>query len=192
MQYKAEILMNKQQEVVSWIVYNKPRHYPPKAGSSTINCTVDRQDILKIAEKILSHMGWYGMGDCDFIEDHRDNTPKLMEINPRFTRSIKIASISGVDFFYKLYQLAMGEKVTPDKKYTVGRYLRYLSGDILWFLRSEDRFHTKPNFFRFFDKNMKYEICSIKDPGAIIGYLFHKIVLIFNKEERIARYSRSG
>jgi predicted ATP-grasp superfamily ATP-dependent carboligase len=192
MQYKAEILMNEQQEVISWIVYNKPRHYPAEAGSSTINCTVDREDILKISEEMLRHMDWYGMGDCDFIEDPRDRIPKLMEINPRFTRSIKIASIAGVDFFYKVYQLAMGEKVKPDKKYKTGQYLRYLPGDIFWFLESEDRFNTEPKFFKFFDKNMKYEICSLKDPGALLGYLLHKILLAINKEEKIARYSRSG
>ncbi len=178
--------------MLSWVVYDKPRHYPPEAGSSTINCTVDRTDILTIAERMLRSMGWYGIGDCDFIEDPRDNTPKLMEINPRYTRSIKIASVAGVDVFYKLYQLAVEEEVEPDKDYKVGMYLRYLPGDILWFLKSKDRFKTNPNFFRFYSKNMKYEICSIKDPGAIIGYLLHKIMLKFNKREKQSRYSRSG
>ena len=192
MQFKAELLMNRQQEVVSWVVYNKPRHYPAEAGSSTINCTVDRLDILTIAERMLRAMGWYGIGDCDFIEDPRDNTPKLMEINPRYTRSIKIASVAGVDVFYKLYQLAVGEEVVPYKDYKVGMSLRYLPGDILWFLESKDRFNTKPNFFKFYSKNMKYEICSIKDPGAIIGYLLHKLMLKFNKKEKQSRYSRSG
>ena len=192
MQFKAEILMNKEQEVMSWVVYNKPRHYPPEAGSSTINCTVDRHDILDSAERMLRAMGWYGMGDCDFIADPRDNVPKLMEINPRFTRSIKIASVAGVDFFYKLYQLAVGDEVQPDKSYKVGMYLRYLPGDAMWFFKSKDRFSAKPNFFKFFSKNMKYEICSIKDPFAIVGYFLHKFVLILNKKEKQNRYSRTG
>jgi predicted ATP-grasp superfamily ATP-dependent carboligase len=192
MQFKAEILMNKQQETLSWVVYNKPRHYPPEGGSSTINCTVDRIDILTIAERILKAMGWYGMGDCDFIEDPRDKTPKLMEINPRFTRSIKIASIAGVDFFYKLYQLAIGEEVQPDKNFKVGMYLRYLPSDIMWFLKSKDRFKAKPSFFKFYSRNMKYEICSMKDPGAIIGYLLHSLLLKFNKNEKQNRKSRIG
>jgi predicted ATP-grasp superfamily ATP-dependent carboligase len=192
MQYKAEVLMNRRQEVLSWVVYDKPRHYPPEAGSSTINCTVDRLDILTMAERMLRAMGWYGIGDCDFIEDPRDNTPKLMEINPRYTRSIKIASVAGVDVFYKMYQLANEEEVKPDKDYKVGMYLRYLPGDILWFLKSQDRFRTKPNFFKFYSKNMKYEVCSIKDPGAIVGYLLHKLMLKFNKKEKQSRYSRSG
>jgi len=192
MQYKAEILMSKQQDVLSWVVYNKPRHYPPEGGSSTLNCTVDRPDILNIAERILRAMDWYGMGDCDFIEDPRDNIPKLMEINPRFTRSIKIASLAGVDFFYKVYQLAMGEAVQPDRRYQVGIYLRYLPGDVLWFLKSKDRFIARPSFFKFYSRNMKDEIVSLKDPGALIGYLLHKFLLIFDEKEKIARYSRSG
>ena len=192
MQFKAEILMNKEQEVLSWVVYNKPRNYPPEGGSSTINCTVDRMDILAIAERMLRAMGWYGMGDCDFIEDPRDKTPKLMEINPRFTRSIKIGSVAGVDFFYKLYQLAVGEEVQPDRNFKVGMYLRYLPSDIMWFIKSKERFRTKPSFFKFYGRNLKYEICSIKDPGAIVGYLLHNLMLKFNKNEKRNRTSRIG
>lgn len=192
MQFKAEILMNQQQEVVSWVVFNKPRFYPPEGGSSTINCTVDRLDILTYAEGMLRSMKWYGMGDCDFIEDPRDKIPKLMEINPRLTRTIKIASLAGVDFFYGLYHLALGEEVKPDKNYKIGMYLRFLPGDVMWFIKSKDRFRTEPKFFKLYGENVKDEICSIKDPGAVIGYLLDKVLLIFNKKEKLARSSRIG
>ncbi|MBI5739840.1 MAG: ATP-grasp domain-containing protein [Nitrospirae bacterium] len=192
MQFKAEILMNKQQDVISWVVYNKPRYFPPEAGSSTLNCTVDRPDILAIAEKMLKVMKWYGMGDCDFIEDPRDNTPKLMEINPRITRSIKIGPVAGVDFFYNLYRLAAGEDVPQDRNYEVGKYLRYLPGDIMWFLKSRDRFKARPSFFKFYDRDLEYEISFARDPGAIIGYLLHKIILLLDENEKKLRYNRSG
>ncbi len=39
----------------------------------------------------------------EFKLDPRDNTPKLMEINPRFWGSLALAIESGVNFPYLLY-----------------------------------------------------------------------------------------
>jgi predicted ATP-grasp superfamily ATP-dependent carboligase len=184
MQFKAEVLLDYSSEVKAWCVYNKPRYYPPTGGSSTINCTVDRRDILEYAAKILKEIGWYGMGDCDFIEDPRDNIPKLMEINPRFTRSIKICVLAGVDFPYLLYRLAMGEEVPSVLEYKIGIYLRYLFSDIVWFIKSPNRFKAKPNFFWFLGKNLRDEVISFKDPGPAMAYFLSKTLALLNKKER--------
>lgn len=184
MQYKAEVLLDYSSEVKAWCVYNKPRYYPPTGGSSTLNCTVDRRDILEHAAKILKEIGWYGMGDCDFIEDPRDNIPKLMEINPRFTRSIKVCILAGVDFPYLLYKLAMGQEVPYILEYKIGIYLRYLFSDIVWFIKSPNRFKAKPNFFWFFGKNLRDEVISFKDPGPAIAYFLSKALALLNKKER--------
>ena len=76
MQYKAEILLDADTKILAGGVYDKPRFYPPTGGSSTLNSTVDRPDILDLGSRFLQGIGWYGMGDCDFILDPRDNTPE--------------------------------------------------------------------------------------------------------------------
>jgi len=184
MQYKAEFVLDYSGAVQGWCVYNKIRYFPVTGGSSTLNSTVQRPDILEKGYKILKEMKWYGMADCDFIEDPRDGVVKLMEINPRFTRSIKICVKAGVDFPLQLYKLAMGEPMSPMLDYSVGLYQRYLPGDILWFLRSPQRFRSNPSFFKFMGENMTDEIFSLTDPLPSLGYLLSKGSNLISKNER--------
>ena len=182
-QYKAELLLDEKSMVKAWCVYDKLRYYPPTGGSSTLNSTVDRRDILENAAKILKEIRWYGMGDCDFIEDPRDGTAKLMEINPRFTRSIKICVLAGIDFPYLLYKLALGESFPPVLSYQVGLFLRYLPADVMWFIKSKDRFKAKPSFFWFNRKRVNDEILSLKDPGPVLAYLVSKAFSRFDTKQ---------
>jgi predicted ATP-grasp superfamily ATP-dependent carboligase len=186
-QYKAELLLNKDLEVRIWGVYSKIRYYPPTGGSSTLNKTVYYLEILKLAEKILRHIGWWGMGDCDFIVDPRDNIPKLMEINPRFTRTIRVLVEAGLDYPYELYRLALGEDPKERKSYRQGVYLRYLAGDLGWFMRSSDRFRTRPSFFKFFGKDLHYEEFSFHDPGPALGFWFSMLKDMLDIQERRRR-----
>lgn len=171
LQYKAEVLLGRGGETIAACVYSKIRYYPPTGGSSTLNRTVDRPDIVERAVRMLRGIGWTGLGDCDFIEDPRDGTPKLMEINPRFTRSIKICLRAGVDFPLLLYRFVMGESPPPVLAYRIGTMLRYLPADVAWFLRSPDRRRADPGFFRTFLAAPCDEVFSLSDPGPGLAYL---------------------
>jgi predicted ATP-grasp superfamily ATP-dependent carboligase len=189
MQYKAELLLDEKSEVKAWCVYDKLRYYPPTGGSSTLNSTVDRRDILESAAKVLQELRWYGMADCDFIEDPRDGTPKLMEINPRFTRSIKICVLAGVDFPYLLYKLALGEPISSVLSYRVGIYLRYFPVDVMWFLKSKDRFRSRPSFFWMPGKDSTDEIFSLRDPGPTLAYFVAKAFSTFDPKQQRYHFS---
>lgn len=170
MQYKAEVLLDREGRPIAGGVYDKPRYYPPTGGSSTLNSTVRRPDILETATKFLTGIGWWGMGDCDFIQDPRDGVVKLMEVNPRFTRSIRILVWAGLDFPWLLYQVALGGSPGHQFEYREGLFMRYLFSDVVWFLRSPERFRARPSFFWFWGSNLRDEIFSWKDPGPWLGY----------------------
>ncbi len=70
----------------------------PTAGSSVLNFSADRPDILDHAHNMLVHMKWVGFCDFDFVDDPRDDVPKLMEINPRFPESFRMGLSVGIDF----------------------------------------------------------------------------------------------
>ncbi len=184
MQYKAEILLEAEQKVLAAGVYDKPRFYPPTGGSSTLNSTVDRPDIVAFGTRFLQGIGWYGMGDCDFIVDPRDGVPKLMEVNPRFTRSIKILVAAGLDYPYLLYRMALGLPTEPQREYRKGLYLRYFLSDCVWFLRSPDRFKARPSFFWFAGRNLRYEICSWRDPAPAVAFLLWFLLRLLKPRER--------
>ncbi len=44
------------------------------------------------------------------------------------------------------------------------------------------RFNTWPSWFRFFDARTTYQVCSLRDPGPIIGYLLENIVMALGFE----------
>lgn len=183
-QFKAELLIGRAGRLLAAGVYDKPRFYPPSGGSSTLNSTVERPDLIDLSHRLLKGIGWYGMGDCEFIEDPRDGRPRLMEVNPRFTRSIKILVEAGLDFPWMLYQLARGQEVTPGIDYRKGLYMRYLLSDCMWFLRSPERFRTRPSFFRFFGRNQCGEIFDWTDPAPALAHVLGKTMKLFDARQR--------
>lgn len=187
MQYKVELLLNRDHQVKMRGAYAKLRYYPPTGGSSTLNQTVIRQDILEHAATILTSIKWWGMGDCDFILDPRDGVAKLMEINPRFTRTLRVLVEAGVDYPYELYRLALGEEPREVKEYTPDVFLRYLPADLVWFLRSRNRLRVRPSFFKFFGKHLHYEEWSLRDPMTGLGFWLLLVKDMFDPAQRKRR-----
>lgn len=190
LQYKAQFFLDKNGDLKAAIVFSKIRYYPVSGGTSTINCTVKRNDIVQNGLRLLRKMNWYGYADIDLIQDPRDGIAKIMEVNPRVTGSVKIALTAGVDFAYMLYKLATDEEVPSYCNYKTGVYLRYLPLDILWFLESPYRFHAQPSFFKFFGRNIHYQTLSLSDPGPAVGYILRHIAALLSSQGRKDRLAR--
>lgn len=190
MQYKADLLVDDKQARLAAIVYGKTRMYPPDGGSSVLNFSADRPDILDAADRVLKHLGWVGFCDFDFVVDPRDNAAKLMEINPRFPESMHMGTSVGIDFPKMIFEMAMGLPVAPVLDYPKDRFLRFMIGDLLWFLRVDNRrrFSTWPSWFKFFDRKTAYQIERMSDLGPIMGYLLENLyVLITDRRLRQER-----
>ena len=110
------------------------------------------------------------------IQDPRDNVAKIMEINPRITGSVKICYACGVNFSKQIIQDHLGLKITPFMDYEAGKYLRYLHTDLLWFIKSPQRFTCKPSWFDF--RNSVDQIWNIKDPLPWLTYTLANITKV--------------
>lgn len=193
LQYKTELLLDYDGTVLASFAYSKIRYYPPHAGSSTLNQSVHYPEMVDHAVRLARQIGWYGMCDFDFIFDVRDRKPKLMEINPRVTDTIRIARFCGMDFFKPLYEMACGRKVQPVTDYRDGVYMRFLPGDIMWFLTARGkRFKTQPGFFRCFLMGMKCVVTSWSDPGPITGYVLENLAAMLDPSKRAFRFRLGG
>jgi hypothetical protein len=93
-----------------------------------------------------------------------------MEVNPRFTRTIRVLVEAGLDYPYELYRLALGREPGGQREYRENVFLRYLPADLAWFLRSPGRFRARPSFFRFISKDLHYEEWSLRDPLTGVGF----------------------
>jgi predicted ATP-grasp superfamily ATP-dependent carboligase len=196
MQYKVDMLVDARQRRLAGIVYGKTRMYPPDGGSSVLNFSADRPDILDYAHRVLVHFKWVGFCDFDFVVDPRDNVAKLMEINPRFPESFRMGTSVGIDFPMMLYRLAHGEEVEPVLDYPKNHFLRFLPGDLMWFLRVDNkrRFSTWPSWFKFLDPRTAYQVCSLRDPGPIMGYLLENLAAMLDsslRRERLRMQSKA-
>lgn len=166
LQYKAELYIDSIGEIKSAVVFAKLRWYPINGGSSTLNMTVDRPDIVQSCSSLLKIIGWRGYADVDLILDPRDNVAKIIEINPRITGSVKICFKAGVNFAQQIVEDYLGKQVSPMHDYKKGVYLRFIQKDILWFIKSPSRFSSTPSWFNF--KNTTDQIFSISDPLPFI------------------------
>jgi predicted ATP-grasp superfamily ATP-dependent carboligase len=96
------------------------------------------------------------MADFDVLQRLDTKEYKIIEINPRVPASLRAAAISGVNFPDIILRDTIGD-VIPEYTYAPGKVLRYLGIDIMWLLKSTNRFHSKPFWLDFFGKNIYYQ-----------------------------------
>ncbi len=161
-QFEAAMFIDDNNGVKSSLVFTKNRWFPIQGGSSTLNITVDRPDIVDTCSKLLRTIGWRGCADIDLIQDPRDGVAKVMEINPRVSGSVKICFESGINLAKQIIEREYGLPVTLYDKYLIGQRLRCSQTDLLWFIKSPNRFRTRPSWFSM--KSTKDHIFSISDP----------------------------
>lgn len=118
--YSVGILMNFDHEIKRSCVLKEIRNYPIETGPATLVETINRPDLVSHAQKILESMDFYGIAELDFVNDSRDNTPKLMEINPRFWGSLQGAISAGVDFPFLLHKLFEDGDIDKKTEYKIG------------------------------------------------------------------------
>jgi len=175
----------------------KHRYFPVTGGTTSCGEIVDIPELVEYATRVADEIGWVGFGDFDSIEDPRDGSYKLMEINARITGSIKAGMESGVDYAQMIVEQEMGMPVGSYES-KPGLVMRQMALDVMWFLYSDNRarFSAKPSWFRFFGKNIKYQDGEWSDPLPMIaGFIagakkfvnpnFRKSKMTFNLKEKI-------
>lgn len=161
-QYECAMFLDEKHDVKTSLVFSKNRWFPIDGGSSTFNMSVECPDIIESCTKLLKKINWEGAADIDIIHDPRDGKNKILEINPRVSGSVKVVFKSGVNIAEQMLQLAFGEEVRDYTQYKKGIRLRCIHTDILWFLKSPNRFKAKPSWFSL--KPTYDQIWSWKDP----------------------------
>ncbi len=170
--YSVCCLFDENSQPVATFVQRQLRSFPPRIGASTVQQSVCRPDLTVLAVSLLEKAGWYGIAEVEFIIDPRDDTPLLMEVNPRFWSSVQMAVQAGVDFPYLFYQLACGERFEPVHQYRVGEVCRQvLPYDMMHFLASPNRFHLQPSFFSGLNPRGGHTLFAGDDPGPVLGLL---------------------
>ncbi|MDP2681760.1 MAG: ATP-grasp domain-containing protein [Deltaproteobacteria bacterium] len=180
--YGVGALFNLNSEPRAAFVYKRLREYPVSGGPSTLRESVKNDEIRDVAVSLLKSLNWVGVAMVEFRVDARDGKAKLMEINPRFWGSLQLAILSGMDFPYLLYKMAVDGDVEPAWDYETGIRCRWLiPGDILHFISNPERLRLNPSFFT---RTQGDDIISAADPMPIVGRVSSVLPFFFNKEMR--------
>lgn len=152
------------------------RTIPVEGGNSVFRESSEVDVHMKeYASRLLEAINWHGIAEVEFKVDPRDSTPKLMEINGRFWGSLEVAMVSGVDFPYLLYCLAVDGDVQPTFNYKVGKKCRWLGGDIKHLftilkkspkncgIRYPNRLRVLGDFLKIYERNMTYDSFFLDD-----------------------------
>jgi predicted ATP-grasp superfamily ATP-dependent carboligase len=173
-------LFNNDSEPRAVSVQRRIRSYPITGGPSTCRETIRYPELVDIAFRLLKALKWRGVAMVEFRIDPRDNTPKLMEVNPRFWGSLHLSILSGVDFPYLLYKLVKDGDVSPAMDYRAGVKCRWLlPGDILWYLSSPGKIKNLPQFLEITND----DIMSLDDPGPTLGFALAAMRYMFDLDE---------
>ncbi len=106
------------------------RTWPPLGGSSVMRRTmVPADDTLDFAERLISEIQLDGYSEAEFRRDARGR-PLLMEINPRISQSVELATRAGVDFPLMQLEWARGGTIPTPPSPVIGLRLGWLAGDL--------------------------------------------------------------
>ena len=86
------------------VTARRPRQHPMDFGhASTFAEIVDQPELQPLAERFLSLIGYYGVAEVEFMLDPRDETFKLIEVNPRIWGWHSLAIAAGANLPYLMY-----------------------------------------------------------------------------------------
>lgn len=191
--YGASFLLDQSSGIKAAFVHKRLREYPVSGGASTARISTKNDQIRDMAASLLKALDWFGIAMVEFKMDPRDNTPKLMELNPRFWGSLALAIESGVNFPYLLYRMALGQSFTPVETYQVGVTCRWLlPGDLLHYIRNPQRSKISKDFFRLSDDNLYYDIISLKDPLPALAKLLTPLTFLYDPDMQARMKARRG
>ena len=172
-QYRADLFRTAAGEYKAACVGKVTRWYPLDGGSGILVQSVHDEKIVDACKRLLDAIGWIGYANIDMATDENTGEAKILEINGRTGASIKIDYVCGVNISQLILENEMGLPVTDMTRYEDGRMISCFLPDLLWLVKSEDRFRAEPSWFK--RKGVKDVIFSWDDPLPSVGFLIESI-----------------
>lgn len=175
-----QLFVDNHGSIKSYFQYKSERFYPIKGGTGTLNKLVYIPEVHENSVKIIKLFNLKGCVGIDYMIDTRDGMAKVIEINPRSIACVKIGFESGVNIALQVLQKELDRDVTEYKTIMKEMRIRMTQVDILWFLKSKNRFKCKPSWFDF--RHTKDQMFSISDPLPWFTFLIQGLKTYQNRK----------
>jgi len=130
---------------------------------------IDHQGAFEIASMLAGSLRWSGVAHIDMRYDERDGTVKVLELNPRYWRSLLGSTTVGVNFPYLACLYALRGRFDPPAS-SPGRYVHETRAALRQMLRQRGRKHP----YRFTETVLGE---SSRDPLPELALLlFHRLL----------------
>lgn len=172
-QYRADLFRDRDGNFKLAMVGEVTRWYPLDGGSGIFAYTIHDAEIADNCKRLLDAIQWNGYANIDMVWDTKTGEAKVLEINGRTGATIKLDYIAGANISQLILENELGFPVTDMLKYDDNCRMTCLLPDMLWFLKSKDRFKTKPSWFD--RRGVHDSIFSWDDPLPTLGFILHSI-----------------
>lgn len=182
--YQANLLFDKNGDLKAICTKKKIRQFPVYGGPSTFFKTVEHKRIEKLSVKFLKNINWIGPAEVEYMVDPRDGVPKLMEINPRLSATIRLSCFVGVDFPYLIVKNALGEETEAIRNTKFDYYCQwFVPGDLMNFLFNKNRFKQEYGYFFKKPKNLCHMTYESSDLMPYLANLVAYGISFFNPKK---------
>lgn len=188
-QYRADLFRTRDGDFKAVCVGKVTRWYPLDGGSGIAIVSIHDEKIVEDCKRLLDAIGWIGYANIDMVCDEETGEAKILEINGRAGASIKIDYVCGINISQLILENELGYPVTDMTEYEDGKMTSCFLPDLLWLLRSKDRFRTDPSWFK--RKGVKDVIFSWEDPLPTVGFLIKSVMSYKSSMEKRKRVSGS-
>ena len=149
----------------AWLTTRKLRQSPPSFGDGCLQITADIPEVPELSRKLLRALCYTGFVGVEFKYDARDNTHRLIEINPRTMLGNQLAITAGIDLPWIGYQYLTGAESIPPEPFRRGVKWVNEEGDIQTFLALWKAGQINPS--QWLDSLRGVESESGSGPGTI-------------------------
>ena len=183
-QYRADFFRDRDGNFKAAIVGKNTRWYPLDGGFGVFGFTIHDDVILEMGKKLLDRIGWNGYANIDMVWDSIENRAKILEINGRTGASIMLDYVADVNISQLILENELGYDVSDYTAYEDGKKTACFFIDVLWFIKSKDRFRANPSWFN--RTGVKDVIFSWSDPLPAAAYLL-QCIRNFKKSSKLRR-----
>lgn len=173
-QYRADFFRDRDGNFKAAIVGKNLRWYPLDGGFGVFSTTIHDDVIIQMGKKLLDRIGWNGYANIDMVWDANENCAKILEINGRTGASIMLDYVAGVNVSQLILENELGYDVSDFTEYKEGKIIECFYLDVLWFIKSKDRFRTEPSWFN--RGGAKDIVFSWDDPLPAAAYLLQSMM----------------
>jgi predicted ATP-grasp superfamily ATP-dependent carboligase len=138
----VNLLFNKKNRLAAYFTTKKLRQWPTTGGISALSISTNEWELVKMVLPFFEKWKWQGPAEVELKVDARDNTPKLIEINPRFWGYIGFPARCGLNFPMIACELAKNSNARYREypKYDVG--IKYIDPSAYIKAVTSDIFHS--------------------------------------------------